>query len=75
MLSPEVRSEPISRFPAILSYQSNFTVKPRKVRSLPKEAVINASSRKTAQRDLRHDSRPNLQFLIQQPVSRMTVYA
>ena len=28
----------------------------------------------TAQRDLRHDSRPNLRFLNQQPVSRMTVY-
>ncbi|KAF3591074.1 hypothetical protein DY000_02022021 [Brassica cretica] len=27
MLSPEDRSEPISRFPAILSYRSNFTVK------------------------------------------------
>ena len=27
-----------------------------------------------AQRDLRHDSRPNLQFLNQKPVSRMTVY-
>ncbi|KAF2606987.1 hypothetical protein F2Q68_00043928 [Brassica cretica] len=26
MLSPEDRSEPISRFPAILSYRSNFTV-------------------------------------------------
>ncbi|KAF2594907.1 hypothetical protein F2Q70_00043416 [Brassica cretica] len=27
MLSPKDRSEPISRFPAILSYRSNFTVK------------------------------------------------
>ncbi|WZZ44049.1 hypothetical protein YC2023_040308 [Brassica napus] len=27
MLSPEDRSKPISRFPAILSYRSNFTVK------------------------------------------------
>ncbi|WZZ26108.1 hypothetical protein YC2023_009509 [Brassica napus] len=69
MLSPEDHSEPISRFPAILSYRSNFTVK------TAEKAVINASSRKTAQRDLRHDSKPNLRFLNQQPVSRMTVYA
>nr|VDD23873.1 unnamed protein product [Brassica oleracea] len=55
-------------FPAILSHRSNFTVKTA-------ETVINALSQKTAQRDLRHDSRPNLRFLNQQSVSRMTVYA
>uniref|UniRef100_A0A0D3A4D5 Uncharacterized protein n=1 Tax=Brassica oleracea var. oleracea TaxID=109376 RepID=A0A0D3A4D5_BRAOL len=43
--------------------------------SLSKETVINASSRETAQRDLRHDSWPNLRFLNQQPVNRMSVYA
>ena len=37
----------------------------QKVCSLSKEIVINASSRKTAQRDLKHDSRPILQFLNQ----------
>ncbi|KAF2536070.1 hypothetical protein F2Q70_00004756 [Brassica cretica] len=52
-----------------------FHVSRQKIRSLSKEAVINASSQKTAQRDLRHDSRPNLRFLDQQPVSRTTVYA
>ncbi|KAF3594342.1 hypothetical protein DY000_02022052 [Brassica cretica] len=31
--------------------------------------------RPRAQRDLRHDSKPNLRFLNQHPVSRMTVYA
>ncbi|WZZ26533.1 hypothetical protein YC2023_009934 [Brassica napus] len=40
-----------------------------------RKTVINASSQKTAQRSLRHDSRPNLRFLNQQPVSCMTVYA
>ncbi|WZZ34943.1 hypothetical protein YC2023_018344 [Brassica napus] len=48
---------------------------PISLRSLSKEAVINASSQKTAHRDLRHDSSPNLRFLNQHPVSRMTVYA
>ncbi|KAF3517891.1 hypothetical protein DY000_02062876 [Brassica cretica] len=47
--------------------------KPRKVRSLSKEAVINASSQKTPQRDLRHDSRPNLRFLNQQPALSIDV--
>ncbi|KAG5400225.1 hypothetical protein IGI04_014832 [Brassica rapa subsp. trilocularis] len=39
------------------------------------EVVINVSSRKTAQRDLRHDSRPILRFLSQKPVNHRTVYA
>uniref|UniRef100_A0A0D3ASK0 Uncharacterized protein n=1 Tax=Brassica oleracea var. oleracea TaxID=109376 RepID=A0A0D3ASK0_BRAOL len=52
-------------FPTILSHRSNFTVK----------TAINASSEKMAQRDLRHDPRPKLRFLYQQPVSRITVYA
>ncbi|KAF3563108.1 hypothetical protein DY000_02014495 [Brassica cretica] len=50
-------------------------LKPRKVHSSSKEAVINASSRKTARRDLRHDSRPDLGFLNQHPVNHMSVYA
>ncbi|KAG5384656.1 hypothetical protein IGI04_036126 [Brassica rapa subsp. trilocularis] len=40
-----------------------------------KEIVINILSRKRAQRDLRHDSRPNLRFFNQKPVNRRTVYA
>ncbi|KAG5378228.1 hypothetical protein IGI04_026070, partial [Brassica rapa subsp. trilocularis] len=48
---------------------------PRKVRSLSKEIVVNASSRKMAQRDLKHDSRPILRFLNQRPVNHSTVYA
>jgi len=39
------------------------------------EAVINASSRKTAQRDLRHDSKPTLRFFNKQLVNRGMVYA
>ncbi|KAG5388450.1 hypothetical protein IGI04_029991 [Brassica rapa subsp. trilocularis] len=46
----------------------------RKVRSLSKEIVVNASSRKTAQRDLKHDSRPILRFLNQKTVNHRTVY-
>ncbi|KAF3569686.1 hypothetical protein F2Q69_00060135 [Brassica cretica] len=75
MLSPEDRSEPVSCFPPFEVIDQTLRENPRKVRSLSKEAVINASSQKTAQRDLRHDSRPSLRFLNQQPVSRMTVYA
>ncbi|KAG5375468.1 hypothetical protein IGI04_040064 [Brassica rapa subsp. trilocularis] len=37
--------------------------------------AINVSSRNTAQRGLRHDSRPILRFLNQKPVNRRTVYA
>ncbi|KAG5375516.1 hypothetical protein IGI04_040112, partial [Brassica rapa subsp. trilocularis] len=37
--------------------------------------VVNASSWKTAQRDLKHDSRPILRFLNQKPVNHNTVYA
>ncbi|KAG5388800.1 hypothetical protein IGI04_030341 [Brassica rapa subsp. trilocularis] len=48
---------------------------PRKVRSLSKEIVVNASSRKTAQRYLKPDSRPILRFLNQNPVNHSTVYA
>ena len=62
-------------FSAIRSHQSNFTIKTAKRSFLSKEAIINALSQKTAQRDLKHDSRPNLRFLKQQPVSRMAVYA
>ncbi|KAG5411092.1 hypothetical protein IGI04_007411 [Brassica rapa subsp. trilocularis] len=50
-------------------------LKPRKVHSLSKEIVVNALSRKTAQRDLKHDSRPTLRFLNQKPVNRGTIYA
>ncbi|KAG5374517.1 hypothetical protein IGI04_042169, partial [Brassica rapa subsp. trilocularis] len=39
------------------------------------DVVINISSRKTAQRDLRHDSRSILRFFNQKPVNRRTVYA
>ena len=41
--------------------------KPRKARSLSKEVAVNASSQKTAQRDLKHDLRPILRFLNQMP--------
>ncbi|KAF3498584.1 hypothetical protein DY000_02052611 [Brassica cretica] len=75
MLSPEDRSEPISCIPPFKVIDQALRKKPREVHSLSKEAVINASSQKTAQRDLRNDSRLNLRFLNQQPVSRMTVYA
>ncbi|KAG5374503.1 hypothetical protein IGI04_042183 [Brassica rapa subsp. trilocularis] len=37
--------------------------------------VVNVSSRKTAQRDLKHDSRPILRFPNPKPVNRSTVYA
>ncbi|KAG5384938.1 hypothetical protein IGI04_036408 [Brassica rapa subsp. trilocularis] len=37
--------------------------------------TINVSSRNSAQRDLRHNSRPILRFLNQKPVNRRTVYA
>ncbi|KAG5384892.1 hypothetical protein IGI04_036362 [Brassica rapa subsp. trilocularis] len=40
-----------------------------------RELVVNVSSRKTAQRDLKHDSRPILRFLNQKPVNHNTVYA
>ncbi|KAG5393279.1 hypothetical protein IGI04_023242 [Brassica rapa subsp. trilocularis] len=50
-------------------------LKPRKVRSLSKEVTVNASSRKTAQKDLKHNSRPTLRFLNQKPVNHSTVYA
>ena len=40
-----------------------------------KETVINAWSQKTAQRDLRYDSKPTLRFLNEKPVNRRTVYA
>ncbi|KAG5415230.1 hypothetical protein IGI04_002797, partial [Brassica rapa subsp. trilocularis] len=40
-----------------------------------KDIVVNVSSWKTAQRDLKHDSRPILRFLNQKPVNRSTVYA
>ncbi|KAG5397688.1 hypothetical protein IGI04_019502 [Brassica rapa subsp. trilocularis] len=45
------------------------------IRSLSKELVVNVSSRKTAQRDLKHDSRPILRFLNQNSVNHSTVYA
>ena len=62
-------------FSAIRSHQSNFTIKTAESLFLSKEVVINASSRKTAQKDLRHDSKPTLRFLNHQPVNRGTVYA
>ncbi|KAG5384608.1 hypothetical protein IGI04_036078 [Brassica rapa subsp. trilocularis] len=37
--------------------------------------AINVSSRNTAQRDLRYDSRPILRFLNQKPINRRMVYA
>ncbi|KAG5388281.1 hypothetical protein IGI04_029822 [Brassica rapa subsp. trilocularis] len=51
-----------------------YRLKPRKVRSLSKEIVVNVSSRKTAQRDLKHNSRPTLRFLNQKPVNHGTIY-
>ncbi|KAG5384946.1 hypothetical protein IGI04_036416, partial [Brassica rapa subsp. trilocularis] len=55
---------------AILNHRSNFAnYKPRKVRSLSKKFVVNVSSRKTAQRDLKHDSRPILRFLTKSPIN------
>ncbi|WZY86646.1 hypothetical protein YC2023_033030 [Brassica napus] len=62
-------------FSAIRSHQSNFTIKTAESSFLSKEVIINASSRKTAQRDLRHDSKPTLRFLNHQPVNRGKVYA
>ncbi|KAG5377796.1 hypothetical protein IGI04_025638, partial [Brassica rapa subsp. trilocularis] len=51
---------PVHAFSSILRCYLPKTVANSKVPSLLKEVVINVSSRKTAQRDLRHDSRPNL---------------
>ena len=62
-------------FSAIRSHQSDFTIKTTESSFLSKEVVINASSRKTAQIDLRHDSKPTLRFLNQQPVNGGMVYA
>ncbi|KAG5407922.1 hypothetical protein IGI04_014041, partial [Brassica rapa subsp. trilocularis] len=58
--------------PCILVYP--FMLSPED-RSEPISFVINASSQKTAQRDLRHDSKPTLRFLNQQHVNHRTVYA
>ncbi|KAG5383130.1 hypothetical protein IGI04_034600 [Brassica rapa subsp. trilocularis] len=64
MLSPADRSEFSSCLPTTLKTSIKLC-----------EVVINVSSRKTAHKDLRHDSRPNLRFLNQKPVNRRTVYA
>ncbi|KAG5410762.1 hypothetical protein IGI04_007081, partial [Brassica rapa subsp. trilocularis] len=40
-----------------------------------KSSIKNRANRKTAQRDLKHDSRPILRFLNQKPVNHNTVYA
>ena len=75
MLYPKYRSEPISWFPTIRSHRSNFTVKTAESLFFIERTVMNASSQKTAQRDLRRDSRPTLRFLNQQPINRRMVYA
>ena len=49
-------------------------LKLRKVHSLSNEVAVNAVSRKTAQRDLKHDLRPILRLLNQKPVNRSAVY-
>ena len=74
MLSPEDRSEPISRFPTILSYRSNFTVKTaessfffERSRNKCFESEDGPKGPKTWLETQR--------FINQHPVSRMTVYA
>ena len=62
-------------FSAIRSHRSNFAEKPRKVRSLSKETVINASSQKTAQRE-RHNVRSrDKTFWIKHKLSEIVINA
>ncbi|KAG5374513.1 hypothetical protein IGI04_042165 [Brassica rapa subsp. trilocularis] len=72
-----VDSTPVHSLSSILRCYLPKTVanSVHKVRFLSKEVAVNASSRKTAQRDLKHDSRPILRLLNQKLVNRSTVYA
>ena len=76
MLSPEDRSKLSPCFPLFKFIDQTSRIRNRgKFVLYQKEFVVNVSSRKTAQRDLKHDSRPILRFLNQKPVNRSTVYA
>ena len=76
MLSPEDRSKLSPCFPLFKFIDQTSRIRNRGKSVLyRKEFVVNVSSRKTAQRDQKHDSRPILRFLNQKPVNRRTVYA
>ncbi|KAG5393654.1 hypothetical protein IGI04_023617 [Brassica rapa subsp. trilocularis] len=58
----------------VYAFSSNLQMLSPEDRSRLK-IVVNVSSRKAAQRDLKHDSRPILRFLNQKPINHSTVYA